>query len=138
MKTEAFYCKSDTHVRPIRLSIACTQTDSSDKTQMICSPILLCLFTSIYDINRSRLNYSTACSNKSKHCILICKSSARTKQSAISVALKTTLEIRLEIRIYKTLFLHRSDDCIGFIPSCPPHILQQNCAHEVEAMGTSQ
>ena len=62
--------------------------------------------------------------------ILICKSSARTKQSAISVALKTPLEIRLGIFIYKMLLLHRPDDYIGFTPICPPHILQQNCAHE--------
>jgi len=47
----------------------------------------------------------------------------------ISVALKTPLEIRLGICIYKTSFLHRPDDYIGFIPSCPPQILQQNCAH---------
>jgi len=62
--------------------------------------------------------------------ILICKSSARTKQSVIGVALKTPLEIRLWICIYKTSFLHRPDVYIGFIPSCPPHILQQNCAHD--------
>jgi len=47
----------------------------------------------------------------------------------ISVALKTPLEIRLGICTYKTWLLHRPDDCIGFTPSCPPHILQQNCAH---------
>jgi len=61
--------------------------------------------------------------------VLICKPSARTKQSVISVALKTPPEIRLGICIYKTSLLHRSDDYIGFTPSCPPHILQQNCAH---------
>jgi len=60
MKTETFYCKSDTHVRPMRFCISCTQTDSSDNTQTMCSPILLCLFTSKYDINGSRLIYSTA------------------------------------------------------------------------------
>ena len=58
-----------------------------------------------------------------------CKSSARTKQSVLSVALKTPLEIRLRICMYKTPLLHRPDDYIGFTPSCPPHILQQNCAH---------
>jgi len=40
--------------------------------------------------------------------ILACKSSARTKQSVLSVALKTPLEIRLRICI------------ICFTPSCPP------------------
>jgi len=53
-------------------------------------------------------------------CILICKSSARTKQSVNSVALKTPLEIRLGIFIYKTSLLHQPDDYIGFTPSCPP------------------
>jgi len=62
-----FYCKSDMHVRPMRLRILCTPTDSSDKTQLVCSSILLCLFTSKYDINGSRLNYSTVSSNKVKY-----------------------------------------------------------------------
>jgi len=44
------YCKSDMHVRPMRFSILCTSTYSSDKTQMMYSTILLCLFTSKYDI----------------------------------------------------------------------------------------
>ena len=52
--------------------------------------------------------------------ILICKSSARTKQSVISVALKTHLETRVGICIYKPSLLHRPNDYIGFTPSCPP------------------
>jgi len=52
--------------------------------------------------------------------ILTCKSSPRKKQSVISVALKTHLEIRLGICIYKTSLLHRPDDYIGFTQSCPP------------------
>jgi len=63
MKTEVSYCKSDMHMRLMRFSILCTPTDSSDKTQLICSTILLCLFTSKYDINGNRLNYSTVSSN---------------------------------------------------------------------------
>jgi len=50
----------------------------------------------------------------------------------ISIALKTPLEIRLGICIYKTSLRHRPDDYVGFIPSCPPHILQQNCAHALD------
>jgi len=50
-------------------------------------------------------------------------------QSVIRVALKTPLETRLGICMYKTSLLHRPIDYIGFTPSCPPHILQQNCAH---------
>jgi len=38
----------------------------------------------------------------------------------IRVALKTPLEIRLGICIYKTSLLHRPVDYIGFTPSCPP------------------
>jgi len=38
----------------------------------------------------------------------------------IGVARKTPQQIRLGICIYKTSLLHRSDDYIGFTPSCPP------------------
>ena len=38
--------KSDMHVRPMRFTVVCTPTDSSDKTQLMCSTILLCLFVS--------------------------------------------------------------------------------------------
>jgi len=55
------------HVRPMRFSILCTATDSSDKVQLMCSTILLCLFASKYDINGSRLNYSTVYSNNLFH-----------------------------------------------------------------------
>jgi len=48
----------------------------------------------------------------------------------ISVALKTNLEIRLGICIYNTSFLHRPGDYFDFTPSCPPHILQENCTHD--------
>jgi len=51
--------------------------------------------------------------------ILTRKSSARTKQSVISVALKTPLEIKLWICIHKTSLLHRPNNQIGFTPSCP-------------------
>jgi len=119
MKTEVFYCKSDMHVRPMRFSILCTPTDSSVKTQLMYSSILLCLFLSKYDIG-SRLNYGTAPCPATNLSILICKSFARLKQSVISVALKTPLEIRLGICIYQTSLLHRPDDYIGFPPSCPP------------------
>jgi len=96
MKIEVIYYKSDMHVRPMRFSILCTPTGSSDKTQLMYSAILLCLFVSKYDINGSRLNYSTMSSNKFKR---ICKSSARIKQSVISVALKTPLQIRSGISL---------------------------------------
>jgi len=59
MKIDVFCNNSDMLVRPLRFSILCTPTDSSDKTQLMYSTILLCLFVSKYDINASRLNYST-------------------------------------------------------------------------------
>ena len=119
MKTEVFYCKSDMHERPMRFSILCTPTDSSDKTQLMYSSILPFLFVSKYDIG-SRLNYGTAPCPATNLSTLICKLFARTKQNVISVALKTPLEIRLGICIDKTSLLHRPDDYIGFPPSCPP------------------
>ena len=51
----------------MRFSILCNPTDSTDKTQLMCSTVLLCLFTSKYDINGGRLNYSTVSSNKFKY-----------------------------------------------------------------------
>jgi len=53
----------------------------------------------------------------------------RIKQSVISVAFKTPLKAILGICIDKTSHQHRPDEYIGFTPSCPPHILQHNCAH---------
>jgi len=35
MKSDVFYHKSDMHVRPMRFTILCTPTDSSDKTQLM-------------------------------------------------------------------------------------------------------
>jgi len=48
----------------MRFSILRTPTEGSDKTQLMFSTILLCLFVCNYDINRSRLNYSIMASNK--------------------------------------------------------------------------
>ena len=75
MKTEVFYFKSDMHIRPTRFRILCTPTDSSDKTQLMCSTILLCLFPSRYGIDGVRLNCSTVSSNKFKYINMqiICK-----------------------------------------------------------------
>ena len=95
MKVEVFYCKNDMHVRTMRFSILCTPADSSDKTQLICPTILLCLFVSKYDISASRLNYSIV--SKNKLSILICKSTVRIKQRVISGAFKTPVETRLGI-----------------------------------------
>jgi len=50
MKIYVFYCKSDMHVRPMRFSILCTSTDSSDKTQLMYCTKLPWLFVSKYDI----------------------------------------------------------------------------------------
>jgi len=62
--------------------------------------------------------------------LLVSKPFVGMKQSVIGVALKTPLKTRLGIFcIYKTSLEHRPDDYIGFASTCPPHILQQNCAH---------
>jgi len=59
--------------------------------------------------------------------VLICKSSARTKQTVMSVALKIHLEIRLGICIYKTT--SGSTQWLYWVHTeLSPHILQQNCA----------
>jgi len=61
----------------------------------------------------------------------------------ISVAFKTSLEIRLGIcSLYKTSLLHQPDDYIGFTPSCPHtfhnkiapmELRNQNIAEESES-----
>ena len=78
MKVEVFYCTNDMHVRTMRFSILCTPADSSDKTQLIFSTVLLCFFVSKYDINGSRLNCRTISSNKFKYInmYIICKDTA--------------------------------------------------------------
>jgi len=71
VKTEVFYYKTrselNLHVRSMRFSILHSLDNSSDKTQMMYSTKLLCLLTSKYDINGSRLNYSTVSRNKFKY-----------------------------------------------------------------------
>jgi len=101
------------------LAICALQLTALIKAQLMCSAILLCLFASKYDINGSRLNYSTVSSNKFKYINTKYVNNLQ-GQSVISVALKTPLEIRLGICIYKTSLLHRPDDYIGFTPRCPP------------------
>ena len=61
--------------------------------------------------------------------LLISKSFVGIKQGVVRVALKTFLKTRLGICIYKTSLPHLPDDYVGFTSRCPPHILQQNCAH---------
>ena len=120
-------CKSDMHVRPMRFSISCTQLTAPIKLKWcVLQYCCACLHPNTILMEAGWTTVPCAATNLS---ILICKSSARTKQSEISVALKTPLEIWLGICIYKTSFQHRPDDYIGFIPSCSPHILQQNYAH---------
>jgi len=46
MKVDVFYWKGDMHMRSKRFSNLCTATDSSDKTQLMFSTKLLCLFVS--------------------------------------------------------------------------------------------
>ena len=78
MKVEVFYCKNDIACANNAIQRLCTPADSSDKTQWMFSTILLCFFVSNYDINGSRLNYSTMSSNKFKYInmYIICKDKA--------------------------------------------------------------
>jgi len=57
----------DIHVLPMRFSTLCTTAHNFNKTQLIFSTILLCLFTSKYDFCTSRLKASTASKNKFKY-----------------------------------------------------------------------
>jgi len=58
--------KSDMHVRPMRFTALCTPTDSSGKTLLMCSTILLCLFVSQTDSSVTKLNCITMPNNKIK------------------------------------------------------------------------
>ena len=87
-----------------------------------------CLYHSLIVVQPS---WTTVSCPTTKLSLLISKSFVGTKQSVISVALKAPLKTWLGICIYNTLLPHRADDYIGITSSCPPHILQQNCAHEL-------
>jgi len=113
-----FYCKSDMHVRPMRFSVLCTPTNSSNKAQSMCSTILLCLFPSKSILMEA--GWTTVQCPATNLRIVVRYVTHLQEQSLISVALKTPLEIRLGICIYKTALLHRPGDYIGFTPSCPP------------------
>ena len=63
MKIDVFYFKSDMHVRTMRFAVLYTPTDSSDKTQLMCSTILLCLCVSQSDSSATKLNYNSTLSN---------------------------------------------------------------------------
>ena len=121
VKVEVFYYKSDMH------NCMCDQCDSAFcalQLTVLMKPnscILLyccaCLYSNTILIQAGWTTVPCPAINLS---ILICKSSARTKESGISVALKTPLEIRLGICTYKTSLLHRPDVYTGLTPSCPP------------------
>jgi len=137
MIIDVFYYKSDMHVRPMRFSILCTPTDSSDNTRLLCFAILLCLFLSKYDISASRLT-AVPCPETNLS-ILVCKSALRTKQNAISVAFKTRPETRWGIcsLFTKLLFCINSVTTLVSHQADPP-TLQQNCAHAVSTIATRQ
>jgi len=49
MKSEVFYYKTDMHVRPMRFSISCTPTDSSDKNPIDVLAWLVLLLKHLYE-----------------------------------------------------------------------------------------
>jgi len=64
------------------------------------------------------MNYSTVSSNKFKY--IVCKSSARTKQSVIGISLKTHLEIRLESVYIKRHFCRDPMTILASHQAVPP------------------
>jgi len=107
------------HVRPTRSSSLRTTTDSSDKKIIWCI-LLYCRVCLYPNTILMEAGWTTVRCPETNLSTLIFKSSARTKQSVIRVALKTPVEIRLGIYLYKTPLLHRR--FIYFTPSCPPHL----------------
>jgi len=102
----------------MRFSTFCTPNDNSDKTHWcLLRYCCACLNPNTILMETGWTTVPCPATNLS---ILTCKSPTRTKQSVISVALKTHLEIKLGICMLKTLLLHRPNDYIGFTPSCPP------------------
>ena len=99
MKTEVFYCKSDMHVWPMRFSILSTPIDSSDKKNKLC--VLLCCCVCLHpNTILMEAGWTTVPCPATNLRLFICRSSARTKQSVVIVALKTCLEVKLGICIY--------------------------------------
>ena len=127
-----FYCKNYKHVRPMRFTILCTPTDSSDKSPIDVWNWCLLYCSACLHPNTTLMeaDWTTVPCRATNLSILIQYVNHLQRQSVISVALKTPLEIRLGICIYETSLLHQPDDYIGLTPSCPSHILQQNCAHD--------
>ena len=78
MHVEVFYCKSDMHVRPMRFSILCTPTDSSDKPNCCC--LLYCCACLYPNTILMEAGWTTAPCTATNLSILMCKSSARTKR----------------------------------------------------------
>jgi len=118
MKIDVFYLK---------VICTCDQCDSvfcALKLTALIKPnwsVLLyccaCVYNSLIVVQPS---WTTVPCPTTKLCLFISKSFVGTKQSVISVALKTPLKTRLGICIYTTLLPHRADDYIGFTSSCPP------------------
>ena len=102
----------------MRFSILCTQTAALIKSKWCV--LLNCCARLHPNTVLMEAGWRTVPCPATNLSILVRKSSARTKQRVISVALKTPLEIRLGICIYKTSLLHRPHDYIDFTPSWPP------------------
>jgi len=81
--------KIDMHVRPMRFTVLCTPTDSSDKTQVMCSTILLCSFD--HSLIVAQPSWTAIPCPTTKLSSLISKSFVGIKQSVISIALKNKI-----------------------------------------------
>jgi len=127
MKIDVLYLKSDVHMRPMRFNVLCTSTDSSDKTQVMCSTILLCLFYRRLIVMQP--SWTTVPCPTTKLSSLISKSFVGIKQSVISVALRTPLKNKIGNLCLQNSTSRSTRWLCWFYTKLPPHILQQNCAH---------
>ena len=78
MKTEVFYFKRDMHLRPMRFTILCTPTDSSDETQLMCCTTVYCCASLHPDTILMEAGCISVPCPATNLSILIFKSSART------------------------------------------------------------
>jgi len=76
------------------------------------------------------LDCSTVCSNKFEHEIYLFVNhlNGYSEEWLVFVS-KHLQQPRLQICIYKASRQDRPENCVGFLPCCPPHTLKQNCAH---------
>ena len=117
MQIDVFYSRMICTGDQWRFTVLCTPADSSDKTQLMCSTILLCLFVSYSDSSATSLNYSTLSNNKTSFFLNHLQGYSK---ACLVLLREHLLKTRLGMCIYKTSFPHRPDNYFGLTSSCPP------------------